>query len=384
MMAIFSKSNLLPLFGVSLCLAIFWPIQVVQAAAATQDINNVSVEITPVAATPTTASQVQLRWDAVSPINVNGSISYDVEKSTDGGATFVSVPLGTAITVLTWVDNSVTNYTNVIYQVRSKEIDGGSTTNNTFSSPVKVFPPNINVHDNYMNNTNLCIKCHATHTAKAANLLNQPSAAALCVTCHDGGFTNSKYDVNGGNTMTKAGIKPSLGGPLNGEGSVHSMECTDCHGAHGTDSYRMLKSPTSVLAGAKADDQNTGETLVYTSGIDSFCLNCHTNTEPKYTTGVNHENTPLGMSCLNCHFSHGSPSDNLLKPGVVPLVAPLVAPLIVPVPVPSPEAEPQVVPVPAPEDVPQVVPVPAPEVVPEVVPVPTPEVVPEVSPPVVP
>jgi len=342
MMGIISKRILLPLFlAAIMCVAIFWPDQVVRAADVTQTINNVSVEITPIMDSPT--SQVQLKWEAVSPVN-GGSISYDIKKSTDGGSTFGPVPLGTAITALTWTDSSVQNYTNVIYQVRSEETTGGTTT----SSAIKVFPPNVNVHDNYMNITNLCSKCHSTHTAKTVKLLNQPSASALCLTCH-AGSANSKYDVSNGKTMTAGSItQSSLGGAFKDATSAHKdgsggspMECTDCHSAHGTDSYRMLKSPTSgvnVLAGAKANDSSQGETPVYISGIESFCQSCHTDSKfasggsghplnialrapmttslPLEGTITDRANHTDKMMCLTCHYSHGSTSGNLtVSPG---------------------------------------------------------------------
>jgi predicted CXXCH cytochrome family protein len=320
-MGIFSKRFLLPLFFAGImCVAIFRPDQVVKAAEDAQVINNVSVEITEASVSPPT-SKIHLRWQAVLPVNVNGSISYDIVKSTDGGETFESVlPINSNFTNLTWTDNSVPNYTNVIYKVLYIETASGTTTTTSTSSAIKVFPPDINIHDNYMINTDLCSDCHSSHIAKTPNLNNESAAApGFCITCHDAGATNSKYDVINGNTRTTTATSISLGGAFKNAGSAsvsaHSMACTNCHSAHGTESYRMLKSPVIVLAGAKAD--NTGETAVYISGIDSFCLSCHTDTNAKYTTGygLHPENAASGASCLECHYSHGSKlDDNLLKP----------------------------------------------------------------------
>lgn len=337
-MGIFSKRFLLSiLFTVIMCEAIFWPEQVGRAAEATQHINSVSVEITKATESPPT-SQVQLRWQAV-PSIANGSICYDIEKSTDGGLTFEPVSMGTNITALTWIDNNVPDFTNVIYQVRSKETVGGKTTLNPVSSPVKVFTPNINVHDNYMSNTNLCRNCHSTHTAKADKLLNESaSTSGFCLTCH-AGSTNSKYDVNSGNTMTGDGNKSSLGGVFNNATTAHRehgspMECTNCHSAHDTGNYRMLKNSSigvNVVAGAKANDPSQGETPVYISGTESFCQSCHADAEFKFVPGGSGHplNTALTglmtttlslegnkMTCLTCHYSHGSTSANLtVSPG---------------------------------------------------------------------
>lgn len=320
-MSIFSKRFLLPLFFAGIMfMAIFRPYQVVKASEEGQVINSVSVEITDATGN---ASQIHLRWQALPPVNVNESISYTIVKSTDGGFVFNPVPGGADITALTWTDNNVPNYTNVIYQVRSKETVSGLTTT---SSAIKVFPPIVNVHDNYMVNTDLCSSCHATHTAKTTMLLSEPaSATGFCITCHDAGSTNSKYDVSNGNTMTAMGNKPSLGGAFKDATSAHSMECANCHSAHSTDSYRMLKSPTIVVAGA-ADNPNAGlagetaEKGVYGSGVANFCLSCHTapvtSPAPIYTADGHHDvNTALasGAACLECHFAHASKLGNLLK-----------------------------------------------------------------------
>lgn len=393
-MGIYSKRYLLLLFFcVIMCLPIFWPDQVVKAADATQNINNVSVEIAASENQPENTSQIQLGWQSVSPIS-GGIISYDIEKSINGGLTFV---LLTNITTLTWIDNVVPNYTNVIYRLRSKETIGVTTTEGSYSRFINVFPPNANVHDNYMSNTNLCKTCHSTHNGETAQLLNEPTASAVCLTCH-AALTNSKYDVIDGYTKTASGVARSLGGALahNGvEGDVwdgasttsahifdettavaapggmntsQSMGCTTCHSGHATGNYRMLRKtilvPTalntmtqvdvSVVAGAKANDPDSGETPMYISGVETLCQSCHSdytaaagaggsgpgapvaslygtpgmyrhpvniapadnktadNKSQPLTTSLPLEGTSLArdntdkMTCLTCHYSHGS------------------------------------------------------------------------------
>ncbi|KUO73955.1 MAG: hypothetical protein APF81_24595 [Desulfosporosinus sp. BRH_c37] len=338
MMRIFAKRFLLLLIlGVIMCLSIFLQVQVVKADVL-QSINDVSVEIASPDNQPVNTSQIQLRWLSVPPVN-GGIISYDIEKSTNGGLTFV--PL-TNITDLAWMDN-VPNYSNVIYRLRSKETVGETTTVSSYSRPVNVYPPSVNVHDNYMSNTNLCKTCHITHNGETAQLLNEPTASAVCLTCHEG-LTNSKYDVTNGYTRTAGGIARSLGGafahngvegdPWNGASttSAHSfdettavsapggmnvnqtMGCTTCHSAHGTGNYRMLRStitvPTapntltsiniSVVAGAKTDDPSVGETPVYISGMETLCQSCHADYTAAAGAGGSGPGTPLGSQ-------HGTP-----------------------------------------------------------------------------
>jgi len=384
-MSVYFKRCLLVLFfGFTICLFIVLPNQRVNAEGTGESIV-VSVEIniaTEENHQPINTNEIVLSWKAVPPVS-GGTISYDIEKSTDGGLTFV--PKGN-VTDLTWTDNNnssgVPNYTNVIYRLSSVE----GTTNSPFSRPINVFPPNINVHDNYMSNTNLCKTCHVTHNGETAELLNEPTASAVCLTCHQG-LTNSKYDVIDGYTKTAGGITRSLGGAFANAGvagdpwgglsttSAHSIDettavsapgglnaskpmgCTTCHSAHGTGNYRMIKNTIlqpiaantsipiniNVVAGAKAIDQNAGETPVYISGIETLCQSCHSDytasagaggsglkvptrsqfgTPGMYRHPVNIAPADKGlttllplegsgdntdkMMCLTCHYAHGS------------------------------------------------------------------------------
>ena len=294
-----------------LCFTFFWHETSVKADEVLWT-SGISVQIIPSENT----SQIELSWEAILPTN-GGTMSYKIEKSTDGGLNFdINLPPTNNIT---WTDNAVPNYTNIIYQIKSIEtVDATTKFESSYSRQVVVFPPSENVHDNYMNNTNLCASCHSTHTGKADLLLNEPTASALCLTCHEG-LTNSKYDVMNGYTKTADGIAPSLGGAFahNGvEGDVwggasttsshlfdestagsapggynsnQTMGCTTCHSGHATGNYRMLRKtitvPTaldtfktydiSVEAGAAAPDPRLGETPVYRAGINILCMSCH-------------------------------------------------------------------------------------------------------------
>ncbi len=368
-MGIFSKRCLLPLFfSGCVCLAIFWPNQVVRAADSSQSIEAVSVEITKL---DNGNNQISLRWRLATPVN-GGTISYEIQKSTDGGLNFN--PMAN-ISATNWTDNNggagLPNYINLIYRLRSVETVGETTYESPFSSPVNVYLPNVNVHDNYMSNTNLCSTCHSTHTAKEDTLLNEPSNSAFCLTCH-AGSTNSKYDVNNGTTMTADSIpKPSLGGAFMNASSAHNLDktmpvpapgyggtnasepmtmgCTTCHSAHGTGNYRMLNNTITVptapdisipfdinlVAGAETKTPSSSENPVYISGVATLCQSCHANyTEGKIGHPVNvaigtlttslplegtsaeRANNSEKMTCLTCHSSHGSTSNNLtVSPG---------------------------------------------------------------------
>lgn len=263
------------------------------------------------------ASNVTLVWDPVVPVN-GGTISYDIEKSTDGGLNYTLVNKSAS----PWIDNNsgagINNYTNVLYRLRAKETAGATTYYSANYRYVDAFPPDINAHDNYQRNTDLCHMCHSPHEGKAPAILNQATATAVCLTCHNG-LTNSKYDVVNGYTMVSGGNTKSLGGALShnavqgdvwsgsattsahkideittgaapgGANVSQSLGCTTCHSGHYTGNYRMIKKSITVpagsntfktvnlniSAGAVTASSTSGESPVYMSGISDLCQSCH-------------------------------------------------------------------------------------------------------------
>ncbi|MHB1654007.1 MAG: cytochrome c3 family protein [Desulfitobacteriaceae bacterium] len=293
---------------------VLWQVSPVQAVVP-RDIAGVTVAIS---AHSATTSNITLVWDPVPPAN-GGTVSYDLEKSTDGGVTF---SLAANVGSSPWTDTNsgagVSNYTNVIYRLRAKETVGATTYYSANFKTVNVFPPDLNAHDNYQRNTDLCHSCHSAHTAQAPFLLSQATATAVCMTCHEG-LTNSKYDVVNGYTKVSGGNARSAGGAFAHNGvqgdvwngasttSAHKVDevtkgsapgganveqtlgCTTCHSGHDTGNYRMLNKsitvPTgtntvitvnlNIQAGAATASATSGESSVYLSGTTVLCQSCH-------------------------------------------------------------------------------------------------------------
>ena len=98
---------LFSLFVFVLCFTFFWHDISVKAETVLWT-SGISVQITP----SDNTSQIELSWSPMLPTN-GGTLSYKIEKSTDGGVNFdKNLPPTNNIT---WTDNAVPNYTNIIY-----------------------------------------------------------------------------------------------------------------------------------------------------------------------------------------------------------------------------------------------------------------------------
>lgn len=266
--------------------------------------------------TPSTNSNLTLTWDAIS-VGVGNTAHYLVSKSTDGGRNFGAA---SDLTILSYTDNGVPDYTNVTYKIVVEEKDGSNVIVGSPSTAklTNVYPPDTNAHANFTTNTTICGNCHKTHAATGAKLLKDATAQAVCESCH--GFTGlaSKYDVQDGETKTATGFAPSLGGPMNhtasggdqwgnksttsahsydntnvtapgGYNATQALVCTSCHGAHETGNYRQIKTTINYInpsgttstatvnftAAAKTENATSGETASYLSGSSSLCGACH-------------------------------------------------------------------------------------------------------------
>jgi predicted CXXCH cytochrome family protein len=189
---------------------------------------------------------------------------------------------------------------------------------------VRTFPANFDsingpryqnnyAHGNFASDTDMCAKCHSTHNSVKAQLLKQATYYELCLTCHGNSSTQSKYDVQMGQTYTGEAWVDSLAGPIgNGMGtSSHNIDdrnsvdttvygsdpaqiltftCMSCHLAHGgtDDNYRLIRrtiypandkawNPQTVnfQAYAVVNDITVGEQVYFVSGASEFCAACH-------------------------------------------------------------------------------------------------------------
>lgn len=115
-----------------------------------------------------------------------------------------------------------------------------------------------------------CVTCHSIHDAKDAGhakLLSQPTATALCITCHKANHF----------ALGKSSHMPV------GEGA---MTCADCHNPHGSAGPKQIKALT----------------------VNELCLTCHADKRGPFLW----EHSPVRENCLNCHEAHGSNNDKVL------------------------------------------------------------------------
>jgi len=257
------------------------------------------------------SGQVRLEWS-----QVPDAVDYYVYKSTDG----INWTVTNVGNVLSYQDNSVTDYTNYFYKVYVTDYVYSLVT-----PVVPAYPPDTNVHGNYAENTQLCAACHLTHAATGEKLKVATTTVNLCITCHDG--TQSKYNSLTGEVRLSGGIYPSPSGPFGNlkeldydpgvqvvagytyDGtqepsglptSIHNLgemistapgsntayisalNCTSCHNPHGSTNYRILRndlftsgSSAPIVVEAYPVTGPTGENVNYVRGTVNFCGGCH-------------------------------------------------------------------------------------------------------------
>lgn len=264
--------------------------------------------------------EYQTSTTSTAAVYYQGTPPFSIYRSLDGiewGSPIVS-----GLNTYNYKDTGLNNYYNYYYKVQDN--DGTSAT-------ITAYPPNNNVHGSYGIESSFCGVCHVTHAAAGTYLLVQPTAVALCTTCHDG--TQSKYDVRNGKVRLSASYADTSGGPFGPlqtglpvelavyEGyqslsvaavtynptSIHNLGilvsqapggvsdrngglgCVDCHDPHGNSgNFRNLKSVIEVTyntsvsvnfrAFAKSDPTLTsgyGEDITYDTGSIFFCSACH-------------------------------------------------------------------------------------------------------------
>ncbi len=192
--------------------------------------------------------------------------------------------------------------------------------------------------------TDACAICHRAHTAasditrtiegssgdttRTALIVGVYSGAAdtqLCFSCHGVEGLGSAIDVQSDFEASSAhSIAPSPS-----EFGPSPKRCSSCHDSHG--SQRMPGGmPYPALLSVVASQ---GSTVTINSG-DAFCAACHGIREGSSFSGIEvwrrtahaaEMTAPAsgtGVTCSNCHVSHGSPVAPLIRTVVAPPAAP--------------------------------------------------------------
>lgn len=114
-----------------------------------------------------------------------------------------------------------------------------------------------------------CVTCHSVHRPESENaLLVRSTEGELCAQCHRDKVRK----------LQRSGHMPVREG---------KMECTSCHGPHGSQNDRMLRAGRTV---------------------NESCESCHTEKRGPFL----YEHAPVRDGCVNCHDPHGSSNDRLL------------------------------------------------------------------------
>jgi len=147
----------------------------------------------------------------------------------------------------------------------------------------KAFPPNINVHADFQNNTDLCAKCHLTHSATQIYLLREWSIKQLCNTCHGGANTGSRYNTDNG-AVISAGVKDEVYGKVYNPTWQRSLA-----GPLASNSMNVWPGP--VTSSHYVNPSNSADAgVIPPAGInhpkDQNCRRCH------------------GLTCISCHRGH--------------------------------------------------------------------------------
>ena len=226
-------------------------------------------------------------------------------------------------------------------------------------------------HGGFIGNKGNCSDCHNMHSLANKRLLKDQTESVLCLACHGvDGVTKFNVWIVYTSLRNYTGLRGTGGtfgrySELRG-GTAHSMHaindeatpapggittqhrCGSCHNPHGSKNYRVLRTTVNNVTGihvyARVDSE--GRFLGYSTGLVKFCSACHTdymtdsdensnwirhpvgvslsgytairnyyNNNTSYKPKVELENGET-ISCVTCHFAHGSPADaNLKFPG---------------------------------------------------------------------
>jgi len=212
-------------------------------------------------------------------------------------------------------------------------------------------------HYNYSSHEQMnCVNCHGPHGTANSKMVKDSIGGpglerdATCRACHSG---------NGGSVYNVMGTVPGSYGPDFSAGSVHNfglavamggrtvdLTCVGCHDPHNTRNARLLQDrvvftgvsgvQTVTVPTVSATISERGPITEYRGGWSSYCVVCHTSMDitggqspyrrhpvnmppgPFYphTTASGMDALPMesgGVSCVSCHYTHGSPKRSLLR-----------------------------------------------------------------------
>jgi predicted CXXCH cytochrome family protein len=147
-----------------------------------------------------------------------------------------------------------------------------------------------------------CLNCHDAHVSNIEkNLTMEPMD--LCISCH-----NKEYNKDGDQDVTN--MEKLLAENTYHRGPIKEKDCSGCHNPHGSDNFRILRSPYPPTFYMPFAEDNYG-----------LCFSCHEETivlKPFTTQLTNfrngkenlhftHVNKPdKGRTCRACHETHGS------------------------------------------------------------------------------
>jgi predicted CXXCH cytochrome family protein len=147
-----------------------------------------------------------------------------------------------------------------------------------------------------------CLNCHDAHNSNIPkNLKMEPMD--LCLSCHD-------REYKGADGKTIMNMKRWLTENTDHHGPIRQKDCSGCHNPHGSNNFRILRSPYP-------------STFYKPFAVENYnlCFSCHEKTivlEPKTTKLTNfrngnenlhfkHVNKPIkGRTCRACHETHAS------------------------------------------------------------------------------
>ncbi len=124
----------------------------------------------------------------------------------------------------------------------------------------------------------VCSNCHSIHKSQTPKFLLAKTQTNLCYSCHNQ-------------------VRAQFNMPFKHRVNEGSVNCTDCHNPHGTqsNSWRMGTHPRMVSAGADGEQA---------------CIRCHTDKRGPFAF----EHAAVRVDgCESCHSPHGSTNPRLLR-----------------------------------------------------------------------